>query len=124
MNNYEIAVSISHKEWGNAVGVLQQHDEDEVNNAKERIPVTRNEVLDVINTLISTVEEHGTGPDYFAILNNLEHTGFIPKKKKKKKKQQVRITDFLERTQNVLFRAAVYDGDQTDSRANVITVYK
>jgi len=61
MNDDEIAASFSHKEEGHDVGV---HDEDEVEYAEERVPVTRSEVLNAINTLRKAVEEHDIGPNY------------------------------------------------------------
>lgn len=51
MNDDEIAFLVAHKEQGNDVVVLQEHDEDEVEYAEERVPVNRNEVLNAINTL-------------------------------------------------------------------------
>jgi len=90
MKDDEIAASVSHKEEGNDVGV---YDEDEVEYAEERVPVTRSEVLNAINTFRRAVEEHDIGPDYFNTLNNLENiiTVSMPKK-------QAHITDFFIRT--------------------------
>ncbi|CAI6360733.1 unnamed protein product [Macrosiphum euphorbiae] len=56
MNDDEIVAEIvSHKEQGNDVEV---HDEDEVKYAEDRVPVTRSEVFNAINTLRRAIEEH------------------------------------------------------------------
>lgn len=51
-NDYKITASVAHKEQGNYVGVLQEHDEDEVEYAEERVPVTRSEVFHAVNTAL------------------------------------------------------------------------
>lgn len=91
MNDDEIAAEIvSHKEQGNDVEV---HDEDEVEYAEDRVPVTRSEVFNEINTLRRAIEEHDIGTNYFDTLNNLEHIMMVSIPKK-----QGQITDFFKKT--------------------------
>ncbi|XP_060878419.1 tigger transposable element-derived protein 4-like [Metopolophium dirhodum] len=91
MNDDEIVAEIvSHKEQGNDVEV---HDEDEVEYAEDRVPVTRSEVFNAINTLRRAIEEHDIGTNYFDTLNNLEHIMMVSIPKK-----QGQITDFFKRT--------------------------
>ncbi|XP_025206204.1 tigger transposable element-derived protein 4-like [Melanaphis sacchari] len=91
MNDDEIAAEIvSHKEQGNDVEV---HDEDEVEYAEDRVPVTRSEVFNAINTLRRAIEEHDIGTNYFDTLNNLGHIMMVSIPKK-----QGQITDFFKST--------------------------
>lgn len=91
MNDDDIAAEIvSHKEQGNDVEV---HDEDEVEYAEDRVPGTRSEVFNAINTLRRAIEEHDISTNYFDTLNNLEHIMMVSIPKK-----QGQITDFFKRT--------------------------
>lgn len=94
MPTCSIPSACTRKQRGNDVGVLQEHDQDEVEYAEDRVLDPKSKVIDAFNTLKWAVEEHDVGSDYSATSNNFRErimTVSVPK-------NQAHVAEFFERT--------------------------